>query len=125
VPPRKEAVQDAMDRDFELISMGVPMRELAEKVSKHRSKSYFVVDENKVLSGEIVLDDLEGLLQDISLTAVVADDLTRPVTATCFADAETLEKLCKSWEKDPKADPVKLQRLKEQLVETILENEES
>jgi chloride channel protein, CIC family len=79
-------VQDAMDRDFELISMGVPMRELAEKVSKHRNKSYFVVDQNNVLSGEIVLDDLEGLLQDISLTAVVADDLTRPVTITCYPD---------------------------------------
>lgn len=107
-------VSDAMGQDFEIVSNKMPLKELVERISKSKNKSFYISDQSGRVTGEIHNREIQELILDQSLFAI-AEDAAVSLATPCFAD-EPLNEVAKQmlahkWVRVPVMDPMDSERM--------------
>jgi len=112
-------VRDAMNTNFETIARGLSGKELLEKMSKAKGKSFFVVDDENYLRGVIKPEEVQKALFGEDISIIIAEDISNPVNDYCFAD-DALSEVAKYMRDDhitelPVMDPTRYMRVSRKL----------
>ena len=79
-------VRDAMSADFATVPNHLPAKELIERMSQEKDKSFFVVNSQEDLVGVIKLEEVQAILLEEKIQAIIANDVASPLPERCFAD---------------------------------------
>lgn len=84
---RAVQVRDAMSTEFETVARNLSARELIDKMSKQKERSFYAVDSRGRLAGIISRKNLQAVLmeqEDVAL--IITDDIAVPIHEICFPD---------------------------------------
>ncbi|OGW79875.1 MAG: hypothetical protein A2Z83_02730 [Omnitrophica bacterium GWA2_52_8] len=79
-------VRDAMTREYETVSREISAKELIDFMAREKDKSFFVLGSQGELTGIIKRKEVQEVLLEKDLTAIIADDIAVPVADYCFPD---------------------------------------
>jgi len=79
-------VRDAMSTSFETVPRGLSTNELFERMSHHKNKTFFVINQKKELSGLVRPEEMQEILFEKDIQLTVADDVAVPLPEVCFPD---------------------------------------
>ena len=76
-------VDESKTKDFVAVSRRLPLAELMDKMGRNKEKSFYTVDDDGYLFGQVNLTDIEEALFERESHLILADDISTP-PATCF-----------------------------------------
>ena len=79
-------VQDAMSKEFEVVPDKMPAKELIEKMSQAKEKSFYLVNSKGDLKSAIKRKQLQAILLEDNLQMIIADDVAIPIVEYAFTD---------------------------------------
>jgi len=79
-------VRDAMTTKFEIVPYNLSSTELISRMSKHRGKSFFVINSNDEISGVIKPGEVQETLFEKDAKDITAGDIASSIKEVCFPD---------------------------------------
>jgi len=79
-------VQDAMSQEFITVSHSMGAKDLIERMSQNKDKTFFVVNSKDETIGYILNKDVQELLMEKDLGFIITDDVMTPLAEICFPD---------------------------------------
>lgn len=84
-------VRDAMSKEYATVPRNCSVKDLAERMAKEKTKSFYVVNSRGELAGAILPERIQEVLFEKDLALFVADDLAVPCSETCHPDDSLTE----------------------------------
>jgi len=79
-------VKDAMSDACVNVPRTLSAKELIDRMSKEKEKTFFIVNSDQEVTGMIYRKDVQDLLLEKNMGPIIAEDIARPLPEYCFPD---------------------------------------